>query len=79
MKKLVNTIDKCTFDIEERNLLSVAYKHLVGPRRSALRILRSVKKERDLDATYAAVGKEYTEKIEAELKKLCLEVLVSVL
>merc|ERR1711941_103536 len=58
---------------EERNLLSVAYKNAVGSRRAAWRIITSVEqkeksKGNDENAKY---GKEYREKVETELQKIC--------
>mmetsp|Transcript_79779 Transcript_79779/g.203160 ORF Transcript_79779/g.203160 Transcript_79779/m.203160 type:complete len:240 (-) Transcript_79779:484-1203(-) len=59
--------------VEERNLLSVAYKNAVGSRRAAWRIMTSVEhkeksKGNDENAKYA---KEYCGKVETELKKIC--------
>ena len=61
---------------EERNLLSVAYKNVVGARRSAWRIISSLEsKSNNEDRTKYA--KEYRETIESELNTICSEVLVS--
>merc|ERR1711865_1282454 len=59
--------------VEERNLLSVAYKNAVGSRRAAWRIINSVEqkektKGQDENAKWA---KEYVSKVEAELQKIC--------
>ena len=60
---------------EERNLLSVAYKNVVGARRSAWRVISSIEqKSSDEKLTQA---KEYREQIEQELNGVCEEVLVS--
>lgn len=60
---------------EERNLLSVAFKNVVGMRRSSWRVLSSLEtKETDGDRKRCTV--EYREKVEAELKKICNRVLV---
>ena len=60
---------------EERNLLSVAYKNVVGARRSAWRVISSLEqKSSDEKQTQA---KEYREEIEKELNSVCEEVLVS--
>merc|ERR1712125_260333 len=61
------------FSVEERNLLSVAYKNAVGSRRAAWRIITSVEqkeksKGNDEQAKYA---KEYCGKVETELQKIC--------
>merc|ERR1719343_1434813 len=59
--------------IEERNLLSVAYKNAVGSRRAAWRIITSVEqKERSKgNESNAAYAKEYCVKVEKELQKIC--------
>merc|ERR1712099_71308 len=59
--------------VEERNLLSVAYKNAVGSRRAAWRIITSVEqkeksKGNEENAKYA---KEYCSKVETELQKIC--------
>merc|ERR1711979_182769 len=59
--------------VEERNLLSVSYKHGVGSRRAAWRIITSVEqkeksKGNEENAKYA---KEYCTKVETELQKIC--------
>lgn len=57
---------------EERNLFSVAYKNVVGTRRSAWRILSSL--ENKEDETGKELCKTYRDEIEKELKKICQEV-----
>eukprot|EP00058_Branchiostoma_floridae_P007632 XP_002593120.1 hypothetical protein BRAFLDRAFT_114088 [Branchiostoma floridae] len=60
---------------EERYMLSVAYKNMVGSRRSALRIIASVEqKEADGSETRQA-AKWLREKVETEMKEMCDEVL----
>merc|ERR1712025_1482708 len=63
--------------VEERNLLSVAYKNAVGSRRAAWRIITSVEakeksKGNDQNAGFA---KEYCRKVEEELDKICNAIL----
>merc|ERR1712100_206590 len=63
--------------VEERNLLSVAYKNAVGSRRAAWRIITSVEqkeksKGNEENTKYA---KEYCGKVEGELDKICNTVL----
>merc|ERR1711920_1026164 len=59
--------------IEERNLLSVAYKNAVGSRRAAWRIITSVmqKEESKGNTENAKWAKEYCGKVEKELQEIC--------
>ncbi|GAB0495805.1 hypothetical protein MMPV_007111 [Pyropia vietnamensis] len=63
--------------VEERNLLSVAYKNVIGARRASWRIVSSIeqKEENRGNATHVAINKEYRNKIEAELSQICLDIL----
>jgi len=58
---------------EERNLLSVAYKNVVGARRSSWRVVSSM--EQKSDEQNKALAKTYRETIEKELNDICKEVL----
>eukprot|EP00301_Raphidiophrys_heterophryoidea_P016333 c25898_g1_i1.p1 GENE.c25898_g1_i1~~c25898_g1_i1.p1 ORF type:complete len:261 (-),score=75.31 c25898_g1_i1:250-999(-) len=66
--------------VEERNLLSVAYKNVIGSRRASWRIIYSIeqkeeqKKDRG-DASHVRLAKEYREKIEKELTEICGDIL----
>lgn len=60
---------------EERNLLSVAYKNVVGARRSAWRAISSLEQKIDNAEPRKELAKEYLEKIKEELVKMCNEVL----
>eukprot|EP00928_Gymnodinium_smaydae_P005597 TRINITY_DN118_c0_g1_i9.p1 TRINITY_DN118_c0_g1~~TRINITY_DN118_c0_g1_i9.p1 ORF type:complete len:235 (-),score=86.18 TRINITY_DN118_c0_g1_i9:256-909(-) len=69
--------DPSELSVEERNLLSVAYKNAVGSRRAAWRIITSVEqkeksKGNDQQATFAA---EYCKKVESELDSICNKIL----
>jgi 14-3-3 protein epsilon len=59
--------------VEERNLLSVAYKNAVGSRRAAWRIITSVEQKEKTKGNeeQAKYAKEYCAKVEAELQKIC--------
>ncbi|XP_069001510.1 14-3-3 protein zeta-like [Embiotoca jacksoni] len=58
---------------EERNLLSVAYKNVVGARRSSWRVVSSI--EQKAEERKQTMAKAYREKIEGELKSICNDVL----
>ncbi|XP_045170462.1 14-3-3-like protein 2 [Mercenaria mercenaria] len=65
---------------EERNLLSVAYKNVVGAKRSSWRVISSVEQKMSSDDKKEDVKKrelaqEYRAKIEGELRETCNEVL----
>ena len=59
--------------VEERNLLSVAYKNAVGSRRASWRIISSVEQKEGSKGNYADVAncKEYRLKVETELQDIC--------
>lgn len=62
---------------EERNLLSVAYKNVVGSKRSSWRVVSSIEqKTPDENEKKKSSIKEYRETIEEELNSTCKEVLV---
>lgn len=62
---------------EERNLLSVAYKNVVGTRRSSWRVISSLEQKTDGSQKRQQIVKQCCEKVERELKSVCEEVLVS--
>ncbi|KAL1914026.1 hypothetical protein Sste5344_000294 [Sporothrix stenoceras] len=63
--------------VDERNLLSVAYKNVVGTRRASWRIISSIEQKEESKGSEKHVGtiREYRDKIEAELEKVCQDVL----
>merc|ERR1712032_1804753 len=63
--------------VEERNLLSVAYKNAVGSRRAAWRIITSVEQKEKTKGNeeQAKFAKEYCAKVEAELQEICDKIL----
>ena len=62
--------------IDERNLLSVAYKNSVGSRRTAWRALTSIEaKEEAKSSKYLPLLRDYKEKIEKELNQYCDDIL----
>lgn len=79
MAKIMKTITEQEEKLsnEERNLLSVAYKNVVGARRSAWRVLTSIEskaEEGSVDRQEAAL---YRVEVEKELKDICTQVLVA--
>ena len=63
--------------IEERNLLSVAYKNVIGALRAAWRIVSSIeqKEESRKNDDHVALIKEYRAKVESELSQVCAGIL----
>lgn len=72
-------ISKCSgeFSDDERNILSVAFKNLVGVRRTAWRVLNSIetKESRRSNADNQARAASYKDKVEGELRSFCREIL----
>ncbi|XP_019716044.1 14-3-3 protein beta/alpha-1-like [Hippocampus comes] len=60
---------------EERNLLSVAYKNVVGARRSSWRVISSIEQKTEGCEKKQQMAREYRLKIEAELQDICNDVL----
>ncbi|CAB3374988.1 Hypothetical predicted protein [Cloeon dipterum] len=60
---------------EERNLLSVAYKNVVGARRSSWRVISSIEQKTEGSERKQQMAKEYREKVEKELREICYDVL----
>lgn len=80
MKEVVK--QGCELSVEERNLLSVAYKNVIGARRASWRIISSieVKNESNAQSDESAdrkwkMAKEYRSKVEDELCAICEEIL----
>jgi len=63
--------------LEERNLLSVAYKNVVGARRASLRVIGSIEaKEKEKGSNKEAIVSAYKSKVEGELDNICQDILV---
>ncbi|BBG95833.1 general regulatory factor 8, partial [Prunus dulcis] len=63
--------------VEERNLLSVAYKNVIGSLRAAWRIVSSIeqKEEGRKNEEHVVLVKEYRSKVETELSDVCASIL----
>lgn len=65
--------------VEERNLLSVAYKNVIGARRASWRIISSIEQKEEgkngASGNSVATIKDYRVKIEDELAKICEDIL----
>lgn len=70
--------DTPELSVEERNLLSVAYKNVIGSRRASWRIISSIeqKEEHSGHEKNAAIIQEYRCSIEEELKQICKDILI---
>lgn len=75
MKKVTEIGDELSN--EERNLLSVAYKNIVGARRSSWRVITSIEQKAEGSEMKYQMAKEYRELIEKELNGICYDILVS--
>merc|ERR1712232_301398 len=72
MKKVAQSDSELS--VEERNLLSVAYKNVIGSRRSSWRILSSIL-QKQTETAYTSMATNLQKKIEGELSTLCKDVL----
>lgn len=68
------TKENKTLNTEERNLLSVAFKNVVGARRSSWRMISCIEQRSEINQK--TMIKLYRTKIEEELEKICNEVQV---
>lgn len=72
-------ISKCDSELaeDERNILSVAFKNVVGNRRTAWRVLNSIeqKESRRGNEENKTRASAYKEKVEGELRSFCREIL----
>ena len=75
MKKVASVNQELT--VEERNLLSVAYKNVIEARRASWRIVSSIEQKEESKGNSAQVTmiKNYREKIENELGEICQDIL----
>ncbi|KAF9147505.1 14-3-3 protein [Linnemannia schmuckeri] len=81
-EEMVNNMKEVAFSntelsVEERNLLSVAYKNVIGARRASWRIVSSIEQKEESKGSDANVSmiKTYRTKIENELADICNDIL----
>jgi 14-3-3 protein epsilon len=76
MKKVAQLNEELS--VEERNLLSVAYKNVVGSRRASLRIISSIeqKEESRGKEDHLQKARQYRKKVEKELTEICDDILM---
>lgn len=79
MREVVSSFDDA-LAIDERNLLSVAYKNVVGARRSSWRVVSSIaaklsEGDKNGEERHLELARSHQTKIEEELKKTCDEVI----
>ncbi|KAI9100729.1 hypothetical protein K1719_024091 [Acacia pycnantha] len=74
MEKVAKTAE---LTAEERNMLSVSYKNVIGPRRASWRIISSIEQKEASrgNEEHVALARELRGKIESEVRKMCYGVL----
>ncbi|KAG8383589.1 hypothetical protein BUALT_Bualt04G0029500 [Buddleja alternifolia] len=77
MDSLVVASGGSELSVEERNLLSVAYKNVIGSLRAAWRIVSSIeqKEEGRKNDDHVVLVKDYRSKVEKELSQVCAGIL----
>merc|ERR1712038_135692 len=77
MKRVSTMCNDVELSVEERNLLSVGYKNVIGARRASWRILSSIesKEKSKGNEEHEKAIKEYREKVEEELTGICQDIL----
>jgi len=75
--KQVAHLSTADLTVEERNLLSVAYKNVIGSRRASLRIITSIeqKEQSKNNQHQASMVGDYRRNVEKELGEICRDVL----
>ncbi|XP_058117569.1 14-3-3 protein epsilon isoform X2 [Anopheles ziemanni] len=72
MKKVASMDVELT--VEERNLLSVAYKNVIGARRASWRIISSIEQKEENKEKLEMI-KNYRSQVEKELRDICSDIL----
>ncbi|XP_054798241.1 14-3-3-like protein B [Prosopis cineraria] len=76
-KLVVGSTPASELTVEERNLLSVAYKNVIGSLRAAWRIVSSIeqKEEGRKNDEHVVLVKDYRSRVESELTEVCASIL----
>nr|AIZ00513.1 14-3-3h protein [Morus alba var. atropurpurea] len=76
-KLVVGSTPASELTVEERNLLSVAYKNVIGSLRAAWRIVSSIeqKEEGRKNDDHVVLVRDYRSKVESELSDVCASIL----
>eukprot|EP00239_Pterosperma_sp_CCMP1384_P000095 CAMPEP_0197846502 /NCGR_PEP_ID=MMETSP1438-20131217/3234_1 /TAXON_ID=1461541 /ORGANISM="Pterosperma sp., Strain CCMP1384" /LENGTH=258 /DNA_ID=CAMNT_0043458175 /DNA_START=123 /DNA_END=899 /DNA_ORIENTATION=- len=79
MKNVSGMCKDVELSVEERNLLSVGYKNVIGARRASWRILSSIesKEKSKGKEDHEKAIKEYRAKVEKELDEICQDILTT--
>ena len=77
MKKVAQLVDEKELTVEERNLLSVAYKNVIGARRASWRIISSIeqKEKSKGNVEHTKRIEAYRQVVENELCEICNSIL----
>jgi len=77
MDKVAKGVSESELTVEERNLLSVAYKNVIGSRRASWRIISSIEQKEESKGNEEHVKriKAYRAVVESELTQICTSIL----
>ena len=79
MVRSMKKVAQCDVElsVEERNLLSVSYKNVIGSRRASWRIISSIEQKEEYkgNSKNVQIIQEYRKTIEKELENLCGDIL----
>lgn len=70
---------KTEMSVEERNLLSVGYKNIIGARRASWRTISTIEKKEeakggDVDQMRLKIVRDYRKEIEKEMEDICNDI-----
>ena len=73
MEKVSAVVESEELTVEERNLLSMAYKNKIGTRRASWRIISLIEQKEEVRSIedHMSMIQDYRSKIESELSNIC--------